>query len=410
MSVYKRGKTWEVAIGHGKDPRTGRPARLTWTFDTEAAAKDFERRKKEELRRLKEQHVRPSVTRLADYLPDWLRRKENEGLAPRTVADYDWCIKKLILPSLGAEPLADLSPAKVQAWQDALAPTRSTRGATIAAKAHRVLRAALSDAERLGMIARNPAKAARPAMRSPNKREGFTLAEAHAILAAAQGERLEPLFAFMLHSGVRVAEALGLRWRDVDLEAGTVSIRQDMVAVTGRGMVAGKPKTKTSVRTFAMLPQAVEDLRRQKARQAEEQLAAGEDWQDNDLIFTATARQFGGVRNRPGGPLFTSNVDRAFVRIREKAGVRALPLYSMRHAAASVLLGSGVPVAVAAKMMGHSVNMFCETYADLLVEATREAAATAGAWLEANKPEPRAPAQVVPIQRAKAGRRRKAAG
>ena len=53
----------------------------------------------------------------------------------------------------------------------------------------------------------------------------------------------------------------------------------------------------------------------------------------------------------------------------------------MRHATASVLLGAGVPVAVAAKMMGHSVALFCETYADLLVEATHEAAKQAEAWL-----------------------------
>ena len=54
----------------------------------------------------------------------------------------------------------------------------------------------------------------------------------------------------------------------------------------------------------------------------------------------------------------------------------------MRHASASILLGAGVPPAVAAKMMGHGVTLFCETYADLLVEATRDAADTwrAGSW------------------------------
>jgi len=399
VSVYKRGKVWGVAIGHGRDPRTGRPARLTWTFDTEAAARDFERRKKEELRRLKEQHVRPSVIRLADYLPDWLRRKENEGLAPRTIADYAWCIKKLILPTLGAEPLADLSPSKIQAWQDALAPTRDCHGATIAAKAHRVLRAALSDAERLGMIARNPAKVARPAQRRPNRRPGFTLAEAQALLTAAEGERLEPLIGFILHSGLRVAEALGLRWRDVDFAHGTISVRQDMVYVQGR-MVASRPKTPRSARTFTPLPQAMEHLQRQKAQQAEERLRAGENWRDLDLVFAA----------QDGGPLNTANVDYVFRRVRQRAGVRPLPLYSMRHATASILLGAGVPVAVAAKMLGHTVDLFCETYADLLVEATREAAERAGAFWEANRPKPEEPTNPASAAPIRAGRKRKTVG
>ena len=87
---------------------------------------------------------------------------------------------------------------------------------------------------------------------------------------------------------------------------------------------------------------------------------------------------------------------------------RALPLYSMRHATASIRLAAGAPVAVAAKMMGHSVDMFCETYADLLVEATEDAAARAGALLEAHTPkETPQEAEPVPIHR---GCRRKAAG
>lgn len=402
MAVFKRGQGWRAQITMGKDPRTGKRTRLCWTFDTEAEAKAFERRKQEELRRLREQHVRPSTTRLDEYLPDWLRRKGNEGLAARTIADYRWCIDKLILPSLGSEPLADLSPSKVQQWQDALAPTRDTPGATTAARAFRVLRSALSDAERLGMIARNPAKAARPALRTRRKRDGFTLQEAQAIIAAAHGERLEPLFAFVLHSGLRVAEVLGLRWTDcsLDTDRPTLSVRQDMVAVPGRGMVAGPTKTGRSARTFVMLPHAAHDLKQQRAKQHKDRREAAERWQDTGLVFTA----------KEGGPLTTSNVDRAFRRVRELAGVRNLPLYSMRHAAASILLASGVAPAVAAKVMGHTLDMFFEVYADLLAEATAEAAEKAGAFLDAHPHKPLKAAgkgTVVPIRRP---RKRQAAG
>lgn len=92
-----------------------------------------------------------------------------------------------------------------------------------------------------------------------------------------------------------------------------------------------------------------------------------------------------------GAALSTSVADHTFARIRRRADVRPLPLYSLRHAAASILLGAGVPVAVAAKMMGHSVTMFCETYADLLLEATRDAAQHADAWLAARDSAPAVP-------------------
>jgi integrase len=109
----------------------------------------------------------------------------------------------------------------------------------------------------------------------------------------------------------------------------------------------------------------------------------------------------------------TGGPNRAFRRIRERAGVRGLPPHSLRHATASILLAAGVPVAVAAKMMGHSVAMFCEIYADLLVEATHDAARQADQWLArravpppspggdgAGKAEPRRPGR-----KAAAGRR-----
>ena len=148
---------------------------------------------------------------------------------------------------------------------------------------------------------------------------------------------------------MRIGEALGLRWSDVDLEDGILSIRQNIDAV-GSAMVAGRPKktsrsgrTDRSARTFALLPQAVEDLKRQRAHQ---RLRAGDTWQDQGLVFAADN----------GNPLRVSSIDRAFERVRERAGVRPLPLYSMQHASASILLAAGVPVAVAAKVMGHSVD------------------------------------------------------
>ena len=119
------------------------------------------------------------------------------------------------------------------------------------------------------------------------------------------------------------------------------------------------------------------DIRRQKVQQAQERLQAGTVWTDEGLVFAA----------ENGHPLRLSNVDRAFRRIRERAEVRALPTYSLRHATAAILLAAGADVGVAAKMMGHSVAMFCETYADLLVESTRDVAAKAGRFLDAHHGE-----------------------
>ncbi len=273
-----------------------------------------------------------------------LERKRAEERKPKTLYDYERVARVLIIPALGETPLQDLSPAMIQAWQDKLAPTPGTPGVAQASLAYRCLRSALSDAERLGLVPANPAKRTRPALRTPRKRDGFALAEAQAILAAAEGEGLAPLFAFVLHTGLRLGEALGLRWSDVDLEAGVVTARHNRVLV-GSPMVEGSPQRERSARTMALLSGAGEALRRQKALQAEVRSAAGEAWRDEDRVFAT----------RDGGGLNITNAGRAFRRIQERAGVRDLPPHSLRHATASILRGAGVPPAVAAKMMGHSV-------------------------------------------------------
>jgi integrase len=370
VTVQQRGDRWRVRVRRGKDSETDKWTWWSETWPTEAEAWEAGRRLLAKRDAEEAAHVAPTRQTLGDYLPAWLERKRAEGRKPKTLYDYERVARVLIIPALGKTPLRDLSPAMIQAWQDKLAPAPGTPGAAQASLAYRCLRSALSDAARLRLLPDNPAKSARPALRTPRKRDGFTLAEARAILAAAEGEGLAPLFAFVLYTGLRLGEALGLRWADVDTEAARVTVRHNRVLVGSR-MVEGSPKRERSARTMALLGGAVEALRRQKALQAEARLAAGEVWRDEDRVFAT----------RDGGGLNASNVDRAFRRIRERASVRGLPPHSLRHATASILLAAGVPPAVAAKMMGHSVAMFCETYADLLVEATHDAARQADEWL-----------------------------
>ena len=370
VTVRRRGNVWQAQVRAGKDPRTGKYLYRCATTDTEAAAWDAGRRMLAQAEAQRAAHVDPTRQTLGEYLPVWLERKRAEGRKPKTLYNYEEAVRLKIVPALGHLPLQDLTPRAIQAWQDALAPTPATRGATQAAMAYRCLRAALSDAERLGLVPANPARRARPAQRSQRKRDGFTLAEAQAIMAASEGEALAPLFGVLLHTGMRLGEALGLRWADVDLEARRATIRRNRVLV-GSHMVEGSPKRERSARTTALLGGAVEALQQQRTLQAKARLAGGEAWRDEDYVFST----------RTGTGLSSSYVRDVFRRVRARTDVRDLPPHSLRHATASILLAAGVPVAVAAKMMGHSVAMFSETYADLLVEATHDAARQADEWL-----------------------------
>ena len=175
---------------------------------------------------------------------------------------------------------------------------------------------------------------------------------------------MAPLSAFLLHTGLRLGEALALRWSDVELDGGIIAVRANRVLVGGR-IVEGTPKSRLSTRRFALPAPALVALRQQQALQTEDARSASAAPRSKaDWVFSTGS----------AGSLESGNVSPAFRRVRARAGARNLPLHSLRHASASILPAAGVTVPVAAKMLGHSVAMFTETYPDLLVEATKDAA------------------------------------
>ena len=245
---------------------------------------------------------------------EWLERKGNDGLKAKTLYDYGKVIERMITPAFGHLRLADLSPVLVQPWQDALAKRADDRGATMAAYAHRVLRAALNDAVRLGQIPMNPAARARPAQRSRRKRPGFTLEEANALFATAVGARIEPLLRFAFYSGLRRGEALGLQWADLNEAEGTITVRRNRVDVGGT-IVTTTPKTAQSVRTISLPASALEALRMQREQQERDRAAGADPWNPDGWIFASTR----------GTPLDPADVARSFRAVRKRALVRQLP-------------------------------------------------------------------------------------
>ena len=371
MAVVRRGNVWQVQVRVGKDPRTGKWVRKSATADTREEAETIERRLLAEAESNRARFVEPTRLTVEQYMAEWLDRKRVDGAKAKTLYDYGMLVKRCVVPGLGKVILTDVSPVMVQRWQDRLADRPDAPGATQAAYAHRVLRAALNDAVRLGMLPANPAQRARPAQRSRRKREGYTLQQAEALFAAAP-PRWAPLFRFLFFSGLRPGEALALRWSDVDRDAGIIHVRRNRVSVGG-SVVEDTPKTEAGLRTFKLAASGSDALTTQWALQAQDRLAAGTFWQDADWVFAT----------RLGAPLERGNVSRAYRDARLQAGLpETLPMYSLRHGTASVLLGSGVPLGVAAKMMGHGqVAVFADTYAKLVIEASTEAAQKVDAFL-----------------------------
>jgi integrase len=224
-------------------------------------------------------------------------------------------------PALGAKTLAKLTPTDC----DALWAAKLTGGArpNTVRLMRATLRRALHDAERDGLVVRNVAALSTPPRVEPLDGRTLTVEQARALLTAARGDRLEAAYVLALTLGPRRAELLGLSWDDLDLDAVTlfvhqqVTVRKPPQAVdgtrAGRGVLELTPLKTGSKgrRTLELTPELLDVLRAHRARQAAERLAAGPAWTDSELIFTTEI----------GTPVEPGSFSHAFANMALRAGL-----------------------------------------------------------------------------------------
>ncbi|MGH2371444.1 MAG: tyrosine-type recombinase/integrase, partial [Chloroflexota bacterium] len=206
---------------------------------------------------------------VGQYLARWLDDAIRPKVRPSTYQSYERLIRLYIVPELGKQPLAKLSPQQVQA----LLNKRAASGLAprTVQYAHAVLRHALNRAVKWGLVARNVATLVDPPRGQRPKVAPLTAEQARALLAAAAGHRLGHLVTVVLATGLRMGEALALRWDDLDLDAGTLTVRHTLERIPRRdrpdghdgevGWRLSEPKSERGHRTLPLIPAARSALR-----------------------------------------------------------------------------------------------------------------------------------------------------
>jgi integrase len=208
---------------------------------------------------------------------------------------------------------------------------------------HLAVRRALGDAVNDRLILHNPAEAAH---RLPTDRPEMTTwsaEELRAFLAYIAEERLFPLYRLAASTGMRRGEAMGLRWKDLQLDAGRLSVRQQL-ARQGEKVAFGQPKTRAGRRSIALDSVTVDALRAHRSAQAAEQLRFGPGYQGLDLVFARA----------DGSPYDPDVISQTFERLVRQAGLRVIRFHDLRHTHATLALQAGVSVKVVAERLGHT--------------------------------------------------------
>jgi len=301
---------------------------------------------------------------LAAFLVRWLEDSARPTLRPRTFASYSMIVNYHLAPALGRVALARLTPDAVQRYlNDKGAAGLSSRSVQYH---HAVLRRALNQAERWGLVPRNVARLVSPPRVERPEPQPLTPEQARAFLAAVSEDRLAPLYTLALSLGARQGELLALTWPDVDMAGRTVSIRRTLQRYDG-GWHLDPPKTERSRRTIALPASLVEMLRAHRSRQLEERLRAGPAWQGEqwgDLVFA----------NEIGEPLPGTQLTRRFQAVLATLGLPRQRFHDLRHAAATFMLSEGVSLRTTMELLGHStIAVTANTYSHVLPELQRDA-------------------------------------
>jgi integrase len=327
----------------------------------------------------KGEHVDPSRQQLGAYLGEWL---DGLRLRPGTVASYRRNLQLHVIPALGGIPLASLTTARVNSLYRQLERSgrADLKGLGLSPRSvryvHTILSAALSAAVKDRRLARNPAADAKP----PTAREAkapemhcWTAAQLAAFLRwSGEHSRHHTLWTVLAATGLRRGEALALRWRDVNLETGAISVRRSAGIVRNKGeapvLVEGDPKS-GKPRVVDLDAGTVAELRAQRKARGGVHL---NHIRDDALVFA----------DHEGRPLSPEGVTRRFrmdlALCRKALGDGAPPairLHDLRHTHATALLLAKVPVHVVSQRLGHaSATITLQVYAHVMPGNQRDAA------------------------------------
>ena len=282
----------------------------------------------------------------------------------KTVPEDEWQEHRLdAVPGLGAIRLSKLSLQDVQRFFNN--KLKAGNSPALVRYLRVVLRVALNQAVKAELVTRNVAALATPPLVERKEITPFTSDQASRFLKAALGHRHEALFTAGLAVGLRSGECSALRWPDLDLDEGTVTVRHTLQRKKGEGLFLMPPKSVKSRRTIELAASCVTALRAHRERQGQERIIAGSRWVETNHVFTS----------RKGTPIDDRKILKEFNALVEAAKLPKQRFHDLRRACISLLGAQGVPLKVIAEIVGHSdVRLTQNVYQHVYQEAKRDAA------------------------------------
>lgn len=343
-------------IGVGRDA-TGK--RLTKTFYGKTKKEVADKLTGEASALLTGTSVSSGKMTVADLLTKWYEESAKPNTSPGTAAEYKRIVDSHIIPRIGSVKLSALRPLHIQSMLTTMESDKV--GARTRQYCYVTLHRAFVIAMRWQLLSRNPCDGVDPPRVTKRPVTPLTPEQAKTLLTISQTNRFHAVYVLALTTGMRQGELFGLQWEDVDLKNGILQVRHSLENVNNK-LRLKEPKSESGKRQLALPEMAVKALWDHKAKQLAEGLAGC------PYVFP----------DSDGGLLRRSNFLKwSWFKIRIAAKLEKVHFHDLRHSCASLMLADGVHMKSIQAILGHStISMTMDTYAHLMPDSQRQAAAT----------------------------------
>ena len=356
--LRKRGNRWYAVVYIEDDFGNKKKREFSCKTDNEKQAKKFLR---ELLYKIDTGEIGTSEKmKLKAYLERFIHLKE-PTLSPTTIKDYKLILIDHVSGVMGDVYLDKLKPIHLQQYYRLKLETLSP---STVKKHHRVIKKALHDAERMGLINKNPADLVDPPKVSKtNIGHALLIEDTNKLLEVIRNTECEIPCMLAMLCGLRRGEVCGLRWKDIDFNNNTIKIEQTLIRAGGE-IFFKQPKSDGSIRKIVAPQIVIDALKKRKSYIAACKLRFGSDYNDDDLVLC----------NDLGEHINPDWVTRNLKKYLKLAGIDDARFHDLRHTNATIMLQAGVPLKVASERLGHSsVKITGDIYSHVTKSLDREA-------------------------------------
>ena len=313
----------------------------------------------------------PRVLTVKELCLLWEAEKKKSGAETSTTDNYSSLVTHHILPAFGDKPLNELDSASIQNTLYAKTVNGRVDGKGGLSSAtvnliHAILIMLLSFAVEQGYLETNPMRRQRVRKIRTRRRQIRIMSDEHIVrlLDSTDDMRIKALFSFLLATGTRRGEALGLKWQEVNQSEQEVWIKQGLKKDKKEKAKLGRLKRDNTERTIPLHPDDFAALMEWKGIQEEEKKLAGKEYDDQDFVFC----------NADGSRMYPDSVNWWLEKGCKKAQISKYTPHEFRHTFASRMIRSGAHPKVLQELLGHStIKMTMDTYGHLFPGMKRDA-------------------------------------